>query len=366
MAEPTDYTVFDTLGFGVQVMDRDWRYLYLNDVVVAQAGFTREELLGNRFPDMYPGVEETQLFAAIRTCVEEQRPTGTTNDFVFPDGSRRYFELQLHPIPEGVLIFSQDVTETTVKQLILEKHADELEDLVTERTALLSSQNRELMQLNYLVSHDLQAPLRTIRGFAELLLEDHSAELGDDGHEHLRRIANAGARLQGVVAGILRHGRIGKDAEPEEVDLGILVDDVRSDLQETLESRGGAVEIGDLPTITGLPSPLRTLFQNLIENGLKYSRFGVPPQVQVSAEDIDGTWHFAVRDNGQGIEPRFQKRVFDMFERLHRQDEVEGNGLGLAHCEKVVGLHGGRIWLESTPGEGTTFYFTLAPELPVG
>ncbi len=361
MAAPRDYSVFDSVGFGAQVMDHDWRYLYLNDVVVSQSGFTQEQLLGQRFPDMYPGVEETELFAALRECLETRQETRTTNDFTFPDGSRKYFELQVHPIPEGMLIFSNDVTEKTVQQLILEKHKDELEALVAERTAELAARNRELVQLNYLVSHDLQAPLRTIRQFAGLLLRTHGERLDDAGRRQLTRIEAAGQRLQGLVAGILEHGRLGSSAERTEVDTAALMAEIRLDLEEALEQSGGAIEVGLLPVIPALPDELRVLFQNLVQNGLKFVRPGVAPKVVVEAEQVDGVWRFAIRDNGVGIPTEQQRTVFDLFSRLHSQAEYEGSGLGLAHCEKVVGLHGGQIWVESQPGEGSTFYFTLSP-----
>jgi PAS domain S-box-containing protein len=357
-----DYSVFDSLGVGVQVMDHDWRYLYLNDLVVQQSGFTREQLLGQRFPDMYPGVESTKLFAALKLCLDERRETSTTNDFTFPDGSKRYFELRVHPLPEGMLICSTDVTEATVRQLILEDLKDEFEGLVAQRTTELAARNRELLQLNYLVSHDLQAPLRTIRQFAGLMLHTHADALDEDGMEQLRRIERAGGRLQSLVAGILEHGRIGSSSEIREVDTAALIADICSDLQETLDRSGGAVHVGAMPAVPALPSELRTLFQNLVENALKYARPGVPPRVEVGAERSGGTWQFAVRDNGVGIPAEHRRRIFDLFGRVSTDPSIEGTGLGLAHCEKVVGLHGGRIWVESTPGVGSTFYFTLAPE----
>lgn len=354
-----DYSILDHLSEGVQVMDREWRYVYVNDRVVAQSSYTREQLIGQTFFEMYPGVEQTQLYAALRSTMDDGEQVRVDNDFTFPDGTKRYFQLRAYPVPEGILIFSLDMTEETRRQLIAEDHQSELEELVRQRTAELSARNQELVQLTYLVSHDLRSPLTTMVGNAELLRLRAAAQLDERGLAHLDRIESSARRLGDIVDGMLRHARLGVQAEPEDVDTKALLRDIRDDLEAPLQATGGVLEFDDLPVLRGHMAELRTLFQNLVENGLKYHRAGVPPRVKVRAERQDeGTWRFAVHDNGIGIALTDQARVFDMFSRLRERGDVEGSGLGLAHCEKVVGLHGGRIWIESVPGEGTTFLFT--------
>lgn len=360
-----DYSILDFLSEGVQVMDQDWHYLYVNDRVVSQSGYTREELLGGRFPDLYPGVEQTQLFAALRTARDEGREMRVANDFTFPDGEKRYFQLRIYPVPEGLLIFSLDMTEETRRQLIAEDHKAELAELVHHRTAELAARNQELVQLTYLVSHDLRSPLMTMAGNAELLRMRLGHQLDAPSQNHLDRIESSAARLGDIVDGMLDHARMGERSAQEEVDTRAILDEIRADLDGRIRQTHGTLVYGALPVLRGYAAELRTLFQNLVDNGLKYHRAGVPPRVEVSARpEGEGTWLFSVRDNGVGIPPEDQSRVFNMFERLDEDAHTEGSGLGLAHCEKVVGLHGGRIWVESSPGEGTTFLFTCRQVVP--
>ena len=242
-----------------------------------------------------------------------------------------------------------------------------------EKSALLKRQARELARSNaeleefaYVASHDLQEPLQLVAGFLELLVDRHGDELSGDARDIVRRTTNAVARMDALIHDLLRYAQVGNGATRthEPVDLRVVVDDVVAQLSGAISDAGASVEVGALPVVDGNATLLAQLFQNLLSNALKFRRRDVPLQVVVSVErspDVDdrATWVVAVRDNGVGVAPERADKVFAMFERLHSADEVPGTGIGLAIARKIVERHGGRIWVEPSPGGGATFVFTL-------
>jgi signal transduction histidine kinase len=242
-----------------------------------------------------------------------------------------------------------------------------------EKSALLKRQTRELTRSNaeleefaYVASHDLQEPLQLVSGFLELLVDRHGAELTDDARDIVRRTSNAVARMDALIHDLLRYAQVGNGATRSHgpVDLRAVVDDVSAQLAGRIADAGGTVDVGALPVVDGNPTLFAQLFQNLLSNALKFRRRDVPLEVVVSAErspDVDdrATWVVSVRDNGIGVAPDRADKVFTMFERLHSADEVPGTGIGLAIARKIVERHGGRIWVEPSPGGGATLVFTL-------
>lgn len=354
------YAVFDQLSDGVQVIDPEWRYVYVNDVVAEQGQTTRDALLGRTMMEAYPGIEETKMFAALEECRTTGQPIRTTNDFTFPDGSKRYFQLRVSPLRDGrLVVFSTDITEETAHRVLMENDEAELERVVEKRTAQLSQQNRELQQFTAVVSHDLRAPLRTIRSFVDLIHQDYALGLDARGREYLGWILEGTTRMQRVLEALLIHSHIGSTREAKVVDLNETLLCVERDLDFQLQDADATLTVRRLPEVCGYEDELRLLFQNLVTNALKYRKPGKPVRIEVDAKPTDdGGLHVMVRDDGQGIDGRYHGRIFNLFERLH-EDDAAGLGIGLAHCEKIVGLHSGRIWVESTPGEGSTFHFTL-------
>ncbi|WP_169405687.1 PAS domain S-box protein [Deinococcus apachensis] len=234
------------------------------------------------------------------------------------------------------------------------------EAALREANENLRRSNRELEQFAYIASHDLQTPARAVTSFAELLELRYGDRLDERGHAYLRQIVRGGQRMKRLVDDLLAFSRLNTQQRPlEPVDGAAVLAEVLDLLAPDLEATGGEVASGPLPTVRADEGQLSRLLVNLIGNALKYHRQGVAPRVHVSAERDGRMWRFAVADNGVGIERRYLEQVFEPFKRLHAQDQVEGSGLGLAVSRKIVERHGGRLWLESTPGEGSTFFFTL-------
>ena len=353
------YEVFDHMIEGVQIIDPDMRYVYVNEAVAQHGKSSREALVGTTMSESYPGIERTELYRLIRECLDEQRSQQLVNEFDFPDGSKGYFQLRMQPIPEGVLILSFDVTDQRRAEQAMADLNTALEERVEERTALLRARNEELAQIAYIASHDLQEPLRTIRSHVELLAEDLGPRLDDDSRTSLGFVTSAAKRMQSLIAALLDFSRLDRPAERERTDLDALVGSVIGDLAGLVERTGATIEVEPLPTLDVFPAELRLLFQNLLSNAVKFRAPERPPEVKVGARREAGAWRFTVTDNGIGFDPRFRDKVFMIFQRLHARSEYEGTGIGLAHCKKIVALHGGEIGCESTPGEGSTFHFTL-------
>ncbi len=226
----------------------------------------------------------------------------------------------------------------------------------------LEASNRELRQFAYLASHDLREPIRTISNYLELLEEDYGSVIDDDGHAFIRFMRRSTVRMTTLIDGLLEHAQLGSGAKAERVDTRELLGVVIDDLTASIDDAEATVSLGDeLPALRGYRLELRLLFQNLISNALKFRRDGVVPEIRVEAtRRDDATWQFSVTDNGPGIPADKRERVFEIFQRLHTREAVEGSGIGLAHCRKIVSLHRGRMWVEDPPdGVGARFCFTL-------
>jgi signal transduction histidine kinase len=241
----------------------------------------------------------------------------------------------------------------------LQKAHDELEDRVRQRTAALESSNKELEQFAYIASHDLQEPLRMVSSYMQLLERRYKDQLDERADKYIDYAVDGAARMQRMVNDLLAYSRVmtrAKALEPTECERAW--SEALANLRKSLEESGAEVTHDPLPTVRADPAQLIQLFQNLISNAIKYRR-DEQLRVHVSAAREDGRWLFSVRDNGIGIETEYTERIFVIFQRLHGKGEYSGTGIGLAVCKKIVDRHGGRIWVESECGKGSTFYFTI-------
>jgi len=244
--------------------------------------------------------------------------------------------------------------ENERKELELEK-ARETAHLVEQ----LKRSNEELEQFASLVSHDLQEPLRTITSFVALLKMRYQGQLDEDADTFIGYITEGSARMLALIRDLLSFSRLGRqELEYQAVDMRAVLEWTLAGIQTALEEADAEVIIDPLPTVEGDATQLGMVFQNLIANAVKF-RGEAAPRVHVSALRQNGDWRFAVRDNGIGIKEAYQEKIFEIFERLHNRSEYEGTGIGLATCKKIVERHGGRIWVESEEGGGTTFFFTI-------
>ena len=223
----------------------------------------------------------------------------------------------------------------------------------------LETKNKELEQFAYVASHDLQEPLRTISGFVELFQKKYKGSLDESADKYLDYIVSSSSRMKTLITDLLEYSRIGRNREIESVDCNMILLEVLLDLDAAIKETGADIRSEHLPIIMGYSTEIKQLFQNLIFNAIKFRKKDVKPLIKISATREKDYFHFAIADNGIGIAKEHHERIFIIFQRLHNRTEYAGSGIGLSHCQKIIDLHKGRIWLDSEPGEGTTFNFTI-------
>jgi len=240
------------------------------------------------------------------------------------------------------------------------RHLAAAREEAEQRARELAASNAELGQFAYIASHDLQTPLRNVVSYTQLLERRYKGQLDADADVFIGFIVDSSKRMSQMISDILDYSRTGNRAEPvADVDLGQVLESVLVDLAPTITMSGATIERKPLPVLPGDKWQIASLFANLIGNAIKYHRAGAAPDIRISAEEAAEYWTFAVADNGIGIAPEYQERIFVIFQRLHGHGQYDGTGIGLALCKKIVERHGGRIWVESETGQGSTFRFTL-------
>ncbi len=246
-----------------------------------------------------------------------------------------------------------------VRRLRLENAA--LSRSLHARTAELEAVNRELEAFSHSVAHDLRAPLRSIDGFGRILLDEHHAQLPPEAQELLKTMTASAAQMGELIAALLRFSQLGRHTLVKaQVDVEALVRQVLEDLHAGAPDRSIAIEVGDLPGCVGDPALLKQVFINLLSNAYKFTRRREHARIEVGWKDQSGQPIYYVRDNGAGFDIQFVKRLFGVFQRMHRAEEFEGTGIGLSIVQRIIHRHGGSIWAEAAVDEGATFYFTLA------
>jgi PAS domain S-box-containing protein len=347
--------------YALYTLDPEGRVSSWNTGAQRIKGYTEEEILGQHFSVFYEPEDAT----AGKPAQELRRATETgryeeEGRRVRKDGSSFWASVIITSLrsPDGRLRgfakITRDITERKETELALRSF-----------TARLQRSNEELREFAMIASHDLQEPLRKVQMFGDRLKSEFADALGPTGQDYLGRMQNAASRGQTLIQGLLAYSRLTtKAAPPALVDLNVIAAEVVSDLEAQIGQLGGAVEIGSLPIIEGDALQMRQLFQNLVGNGLKFHRDGVPPVVRVSATiaKLQGplcTWQIEIADNGIGFDEKYLDRIFKLFQRLHERGTYEGAGMGLAICRKLVEHHGGTITARSVPGHGTTMLVTL-------
>ena len=258
--------------------------------------------------------------------------------------------------PDSELLRLLEAIGNQISQFVARRNA---EQQLRRQAVELARSNAELQQFAYVASHDLQEPLRMVASYTQLLSRRYKGKLDADADEFIAFAVDGATRMQQLINDLLTYSRVGtRGGEFVPTDCNAVVDRVISDLGAAIDEASAEVTRDDLPTISADPMQLGQLFQNLIGNAIKYYR-DAPPRVHLSAEREGSEWRFSVRDNGIGIDPRYSDRIFVIFQRLHGKGEYQGTGIGLSICKKIVERHGGRIWVESEPGKGSTFFFTI-------
>ena len=335
----------------------DYRYLEINPAFEGQTGLIKAE--GKLMRDLAPDHEEYwfEIYGKIAL-------TGTPIRFVNEAKAlNRWYDVYAFKIgdPEGreVAILFNDITKFKETENQLREYQDTLEEKVKKRTEELAKSNDELKHFAYVASHDLREPLRMITSFLQLLEKRYMDQLDQDANEFIGFAVDGAKRLDEMIKDLLEFSKVTqKKIEFKKVDINKVLEQTKLNLKYAIDVNNAKINYNTLPTVYGDEMLIELLFQNIISNSIKY-KSKVSPKIDITATKQSNKYLFAIKDNGIGMSPEHLERIFTIFQRLHSKDEYEGTGIGLAIAEKIVIQHGGKIWAESEPGKGTTFYFTI-------
>ncbi len=339
-------TLVDNAVVGVFKTSLKGEFVYANAALSRMLGFeSPEELMSKNVQNIYKNLEDRKLL------LENFKKNGKVELFetevITKSGDTK--NVLFNATLEG------DVLSGMVIDITERKRAEEEIKRYTED---LKRSNEELQQFAYIASHDLQEPLRMISSYLQLIERRYKGRLDKDADEFIAYAVDGASRLQSMINGLLAYSRVGTRSNPfEPTDFKVILEQALANLKVAIEESGAVITHDPLPTVTVDASQLVMVLQNLISNAIKF-RGKEPPGIHISAERKDNEWLFSVRDNGMGIDPEYIDRIFVIFRRLHGR-EYPGTGIGLAICKRIVERHGGRIWVESEPEKGSTFYFTI-------
>jgi PAS domain S-box-containing protein len=345
----------------IVMTDPAGRIFYVNPAFTAVTGYQPAEAMGHTPRLLKSGMHPASFYKALwETILRGEVWTGEVTNRR-KDGTLYEAAVTIAPVldnegrQDGFVALQADITERKHTEEALER----LTAMLMDQTDELRRSNEELQQFAYIASHDLQEPVRMVKNFTELLERRYGDRLDDSGREFIGFAIDGARRMQRLIQDLLEYSRVGthgREPSPiatEEVLMGVL-----ANLKIAIDESAAAITHGPLPEVMADESQIFQLLQNLVANAIKF-RGPSAPQVHIEAERQGDHWLFAVRDNGIGIDPAQYGRVFQVFQRLHSRDEYPGSGIGLAVCKRIVQRHGGQIWVESQPGAGSTFYFTL-------
>jgi PAS domain S-box-containing protein len=369
---------------GMVIINADGHIVLVNSQTEKLFGYPRAELLGkniellmpDRFREQHP-LDRRNYFDNPRA-----RAMGAGLDLFGrrKDGSEIAVEIGLNPVrtDEGLFVISAivDVTDRKQAEQVIRELNENLEQRVSDRTGELEAANKELDSFSYSISHDLRAPLRAIDGFARIVLEDFSAPLAPEGKVYLQKVRDNTREMSKLIDELLKFSRLGRQALLKQtVDTEQIVRHCLEEMAREPQGRKVEIVVGELPVSQGDPTLLNQVWANLISNALKYTRKQEFARIEIGsrtqprpatdgealAPGSTGTEPvYFVKDNGAGFDMKYVGKLFGVFQRLHRADDYEGTGVGLAIVQRIVQRHGGRIWADANPGQGATFFFTLA------
>jgi len=335
-------TILESLTDSFVALDKDWRFAYLNPAGERSLRRPASEVIGKIIWEAYPYLVGTSLESNYRRVMAENVAVSFEE---FAASNNRWYDVTAYPSSDGLSVYFRDVTDRMRSQQALQQL------------------NEDLKQFTYAASHDLREPVRTITIYLQLFQRKFQPLLNEEAARYLAQVSGAAGRMSRLVDGILEFSRVNErdeeqGATPASANAGNTLKDVLQDLHGIISESQATVDCCPLPFVAVEEAHLYQLFQNLVGNAIKYRKPDVPPVIQISAERERDEFVFAVRDNGSGVPAAYRNDIFLPFKRLHGT-QIEGAGIGLATCKRITERYGGRIWVESEPPDGSTFYFSL-------
>ena len=348
----------------IAVHDRNMNYIYVSQRYLDDYQVTRDVIDRHHY-EVFPEIPDKWRQVHAR-ALQGEVISSDDDHFIRPDGSIDYTRWQCRPWYKadgsigGIVLYTEVITRLKQTEIQLRELNQSLEQKVRERTARLEELNRELEAFSYSVSHDLRAPLRSIDGFSQALLEDCHDQLDDEGKDYLQRVRSATQRMGHLIDEMLKLSRISKaELKPLPVDLSQLARKVCTELSQENPDHHVDIQIQETLTAQADPALMEILLENLLSNAWKFTKDNPDAAIEVGQKVLDSQEVFFIADNGAGFDMQYAQQLFAPFKRLHSADKYPGTGIGLATCARIVKKHQGRIWADSEPEKGTTFFFTL-------
>ena len=321
----------------------------------------RDQLAG-KFVTVIPYTEDSLKKAPLRfDLLRECKTVINERDIKRPDGSVVNIEMKTKMMSDGIFqsIF-RDITEKKENEKRLKKFNQILEQRIEERTRQLQNANKELESFSYSVSHDLRAPLRHISGFSDITRKNLSSGSIDKASESLKKVEEATGKMEKLIDDLLKLSRTGRmELNIIELDLNRMINELKNEYQQCKEYSKVEWKIGKMPAVSADRTLMTLVWENLIDNALKYSSKNDEPEVEIGYNDTGDFYEFFIKDNGVGFDPEYTNKLFGVFQRLHLDKEFQGTGIGLATVKRIILRHGGEVRAEGETGKGAAFYFTL-------
>jgi two-component system CheB/CheR fusion protein len=339
------------------------RFLEVNDAAVRIYGYTQDEFRDMTIRDIRP-IED---YEELLKDVVDVRSTGESRRQFWrhmrKDGTLLEVEVTAHSFDydgrKARMVVASDVTERRRSEQLLQN----LNEALSKRAEELAASNAELERFAYIASHDLQEPLRMVSSFLQLLQKRYQNKLDEKADQYIHYAVDGAERMKALILDLLEYSRVGTGKENFAlVDMGEAMEEVANIFREKIAEAGATLQTDILPMVKGDKVQLTQLLQNLVGNALKYHS-ELPARIRVMVKERPGFWEFSVRDNGIGIDAQYFDKIFIIFQRLHNKSQYSGTGIGLAICKKIVERHGGKIWVEPAPDQGSIFLFTINKQL---
>jgi len=346
-------TILESIGDAFFTVDKNWMVTYWNNTAEKVLMKTKAEMINNNLWEVFSDSVDSESYKKYHQAIETNRAVHF-EDYYAP--LIKWYDISAYPTGNGLSVYFKDITERKLADIQLNDLTRHLQKQAKE----LAISNAELEQFAYVASHDLQEPLRMVTGFLSQIEKKYASIIDDRGKQYIHFAVDGAKRMRQIILDLLEFSRIGGMEDGlEEIDLNKLINEITALYRKQIEETRASIIFKNLPTFKTHKTPMRQVFQNLIGNSLKYHQLNRAPKITVACKEIGDHWRFSVKDNGIGIDAEYFDKIFIIFQRLHNKDEYSGTGMGLAITKKIIENMGGKIWVKSEPGVGSTFYFTV-------
>jgi len=346
-------TILESIGDAFFAVDKNWIVTYWNKAAEIALSKTKEEMINNYLWDVFSDQIDSISYKKYHQAIETNKAVHFEDYY---DTLIRWYDISAYPAGNGLSVYFKDITERKLADIQLNDLTRHLQKQAKE----LAISNAELEQFAYVASHDLQEPLRMVTGFLSQIEKKYSSIIDDRGKQYINFAVDGAKRMRQIILDLLEFSRIGgMEDDQEEVDLNKLINEITALYRKQIEETRAIINFNNLPAFKTYKTVMRQVFQNLISNSLKYHQLNRAPEITIACKEIGDHWRFSVKDNGIGIDAEYFDKIFIIFQRLHNKDEYSGTGMGLAIAKKIIENMGGKIWVRSEPGVGSTFYFTV-------